>query len=62
MAVSINWGSFKRCLGLFVKGLGFIQGRFRIDPCKKYMTASITYGVLFVSFLLSKSHAIQFQF
>ena len=32
-AVSMNWGSFERGLWLLERGLGLIQGSFRVDPC-----------------------------
>ena len=30
--VAVNWGFFKRRLGLLLTVLGLIQGRFRVDP------------------------------
>ena len=45
MAVSRNWGSFKRGLGLISTGLGMIQGRFRAEPYANYMAVSVTWGL-----------------
>ena len=42
MAVSINWGSFKRDLGLPSRGLGLIQGR--AHPCKNFMVVIMNYA------------------
>ena len=39
---SLNWGFLKKGLRAPLKVLGFIQGRFRVDPYKNSMALSIT--------------------
>ena len=45
-------GSFYRGLGLcFLRGLGLIEGRFRVDPSGNHMAVGLNWGVLLVGVL-----------